>query len=214
MLDLEVCLQRLDVTLGVFACIAHLGLGAAGAWGFPLASTVFLLDQRLSIYMGIQACYFSIFGIVSFLAELRQAKLQETVLKPLNFLHSHLGRGLFALYTGSSFLFLPWDRERPWVNSLVGGLEIAAGALLCAFAYFAPASGQSGSPKKSAGSAIMWGKSEAAASAEAVDGEEDTDSLPTTVVPMSPTSSGPIIVGNPFLQALSGMPRSPSPTSS
>ena len=137
-MELSVCLFRLDMAVAVFAALSHLGLGAAGAWGFPLAASVFAVDNSHSIYMGIQACYFSVFGLFAFLAELRQQKLQESLLKQFPFLHSHFGRGCFALYCGSCFLFLPWDKERPWVNRLVGGAELASGVFLCVFSFFAP----------------------------------------------------------------------------
>lgn len=209
--DLDVFLSRVDIALSVFAVLSHLAQGAAGAWGFPTAAQVFLYDQQQGVYIGIQAVYFSVFGVIAFLAELRLKKLQDGLLKRLSLLNTYAGRGFFSMYLGSTFLFLPWDPIRPWINRVVGGLQIASGVLIVVFAFFAPGGvGGADGKQGGVGANIKWGEPDAGElqrkNASEDEQERDTVALPMTATPLSPASSGPIM--NPFLVATSmGQPR-------
>jgi hypothetical protein len=203
---LTINLHIVDAVLRVFAATAHLALGAAGAWGFILAAYLWSLSQEYAAYVGIQAVYFTLFGIVAFLAELRLPKLEATVLARLNFLHTYTGRGIFALYVGSIFLFLPWDLTRTWVNRVVGSLELSAGGLMLLFARFAPGDGSSGGARgdKLAGAAAMaWGATGGDAGAGAPNEGDAEAPLASHATGPAPPGS-PVIVGNPFLRATGG----------
>ena len=208
MVKLTIDVDVVDAIFRVFSALSFLCLGAAGAWGFLIATNVAwspssASDPRLgsleyAAYIGIQAVYFSLFGIFGFLSELRLPRLEATVLKRLNFLHTHVGRGLFSLYAGSIFLFLPWDTTMPWINRVCGSLNISAGGLLVLFSLFAPKSGGgSGAGAITPSAAAAW----EAATARGGDAEANGTAPLAENAEVGGVPGSPIVVGNPFLRA-------------
>lgn len=212
MVKLSIDVDVVDAVFRVFSALSFLCLGAAGAWGFLLAAGIAWSqpsasdprqgDIEYAAYIGIQALYFSLFGVFGFLSELRLARLEATVLRRLNFLHTHLGRGLFSLYAGSVFLFLPWDTSRSWINRVCGSLCISAGGLLVLFSLFAPKSGGSGSGGSSAG-AITPSAAAAWEAATVAGGDAETNGTAPLAenAEVGGVPGSPIVVGNPFLRA-------------
>jgi hypothetical protein len=153
-----------DLVVRCFTALAHLGLGAAGGWGFIQAGNKWALDNDGAVFIGIQSVHFCVFAVLGFLAELRLAWLVRRVLAPFGFLQSFMGRGIFCLYVGTVFLFIPWDPRNPWIGRVVGALEISAGSfqvLLSVFGGFAatpPPLPSSARSAGSEGSRIAWGK--------------------------------------------------------
>ena len=214
-------LHVVDAVLRVFMALAQLALAAAAGWGFLIANDVFLRNMNLGVYVGIMAVYYSIFGVLGVLAELRLARVDATALAYLTFLHAHAGRGAFAFYTGSTFLFIPWDVQRPWIPYVAGGLLIGAGVLQIAFAPFAPAGtlaadraaaaglgltaaagaggGKAGAGGAASAAAVSWGSSAARA---------EDDGAPIYAEPDAARSPGAlgggVVMGNPFLAAARG----------
>jgi hypothetical protein len=98
------------IAVRVLSLVAHGTLGAAGAWGFLLANRYFnpppeqaaaqeraaaacaswnvsgISPTNIGLFTGLMAVYFSLFGILGILAEIRGEWLTRTVLRPFGFL--------------------------------------------------------------------------------------------------------------------------------
>lgn len=164
------------IFLRILSIITYIGLAVAAAWGYLLAIKYFeqgkrillfdLTAETMGVYIGLMASYYIIFSFLGFFAELRN----ELILQHFGFLRTHLGRGFYMFFLGSTFVLIPWDEERTYVAKIPGSFQLACGISQIIYSLCVVSSddgtedsrGSSSSrrPPLSPGQTIAWGSSE------------------------------------------------------
>jgi hypothetical protein len=167
--------DHIVLAVRVFASLGWLATMAASAWGFLLANDLYnqgrlnlvkgLTTETLGVYVGLVAVYQCSFGLLGFLGEVRTPWLKKTILRPFGFLTRFVGRAVFLAYVGTTFLLVPWDEERQWVNKTPASMLIAssfAEGLIALFITHADDmdGGGAGGPPKNEAASIAWGEAD------------------------------------------------------